>query len=216
LPTSPKSSPSTNQKIPIAVLSSDSIFPNPPTSPDEQATKVPVLKTKKSRKFHKRVVNLDGVDSETDNGSDLADVASINSKSSKKKKKDKSAKTSNKTEPIPIKHRLVEVEKAVAAENDPNSRIHKKKSSKLRSNATELSPKLRPSSPLSPRIEADLTLTPGEDYRRKIEELRNEGGSAWLRVLSEMEYTKGGTDRLREPPKMKAIADQLMVDKDHS
>ncbi|RIA96098.1 hypothetical protein C1645_815784 [Glomus cerebriforme] len=208
---SPKASPS-NQKIPVAVLSSDSLL-SPVLSSDEQTTTIPVLKTKKSRKFHKRVVKLDGGDSESDTGS----VSSVKSKTNKekKKKKDKSDKNPTKTESIPIMHRLVEVEKAVAAENDVNSRLRRKRSGKLRSDVAELSPKLRPSSPLSPRIESELALTPGEDYRRKIEELRTEGGSAWLRVLSEMEYSKGGTDRLREPPKMKAIADQLMTSRDH-
>jgi hypothetical protein len=195
---SPKASPS-NQKVPVAILSSDSLLPNPVISLDEQTKVVPILKTKKSRKFHKRVVNLNGGDSESDTGSD---VASVKSKSSKDKKKKKDKKSAN-TEPVP-KHRFFEVEKAVAAENDTNSR--KKKST---ANETEFSPKLRPSTPLSPSID-ELVLSPGEDYRRKIEELRNEGGSAWLRVLSEMEYSKGGTDRLREPPKMKAIVDQVI------
>ena len=162
---SPKSSPS-SQKVPIAVLSSDSILSSPVLSSDDQSPPVPVLKTKKSRKFRKRVVNLDGDDahnSGTDNGSDVASIKS--SKSSRgKKKKDKSDKKLTKTEPIPIK-------------------------------------------PASPS---------GDEYRRKIEELRTEGGSAWLRVLSEMEYAKGGSDSLREPPKMKAIVDQFMTTGDHA
>jgi len=127
----------------------------------------------------------------------------LNQKPAKTKKK-KKGKKSDKTEPVPIKHRLVEVEKAVAAENDANSR-----KKKLSANESEFSPRLRPSTPLSPSID-EMVLSPGEDYRRKIEELRNEGGSAWLRVLSEMEYSKGGTDRLREPPKMKAIVDRVL------
>ncbi|RGB40604.1 hypothetical protein C1646_687588 [Rhizophagus diaphanus] len=198
---SPKASPS-NQKIPVAILSSDSLLPNPVISSNDQTTIVPILKTKKSRKFHKRVVNLDGGNSDSDNGSDVASVKSKSSKDKKKKKDKKSAKN----EPIPIKHRLVEVEKAVAAENDANSRLRKKKPD---ANESGFSPKLRPSTPLSPSVD-EMILSPGEDYRRKIEELRNEGGSAWLRVLSEMEYSKGGTDRLREPPKMKAIVDQVI------
>ncbi|CAG8533386.1 6399_t:CDS:2 [Diversispora eburnea] len=154
-------------KIPTAVMNDESLLSTSPGKLDDDKP-IQVLRTKKSRKFHKRVVKLDGED-ENYSGSELAEIKSISSKSGKKKKKDKHLH-----EVALPKHRLVEVEKAVAAENNPEQ-------------------------------------TAGEDYRRKIEELRTEGGSAWLRVLSEMEYSKGGgVDRLREPPKMKAVIEQLM------
>ncbi|CAG8463117.1 9589_t:CDS:2 [Acaulospora colombiana] len=175
------------------------------TSPEEDKP-MPILRTKKSLKFRKRVVNLDGEDSGADTGPDLAEVKSLSSKSEKKKKKDKS---SQKAEAAHSKHRLVEVEKAVAAENDP-ARIKKKRSTKFRQNSAEASPRIRPS---SPHNESEVEAS-GEDYRRKIEELRTEGGSAWLRVLSEMEYSKGGNDRLREPPKMKVI--EPLISREHA
>ncbi|CAI2181601.1 12324_t:CDS:2 [Funneliformis geosporum] len=162
----PQSLP-TSQKDPEAVLSNDAIIPSCVLLSDEQKPTIPVLKTKKSRKFHKRVVNLDGNDaynSGTD-GSDVASIKSSKSSNEKKKKKGKSAKKSSKTEPIPIK---------------------------------------------------DISMLSGDEYRRKIEELRTEGGSAWLRVLSEMEYDKSGADRLREPPKLKTIVDQMISTRDRA
>ncbi|CAG8593199.1 15294_t:CDS:2 [Funneliformis caledonium] len=156
----PQSLPS-SQKDPVAVLSNDSILPSCVISSDDQKPTVPVLKTKKSRKFHKRVVNLDRDDA-YNSGTDGSDIASSKSGNEKKKKKGKLTKKSTN---VPIK---------------------------------------------------DPAMLSGDEYRRKVEELRTEGGSAWLRVLSEMEYDKSGADRLREPPKMKAIVDQIISTRDRT
>ncbi|CAG8704622.1 3759_t:CDS:1, partial [Scutellospora calospora] len=111
----------------------------------------------------------------------------------------KKKKIKPKPEKSMSKHRLVEIEKAVAAENDP-AQIKKKKSLKFRQNTSD--EHHQKFGPTSPHSESEIVLS-GEDYRRKIEELRNEGGSSWLRVYTEMEYSKDETDRLREPPRMK-------------
>ncbi|CAG8563618.1 14234_t:CDS:2 [Gigaspora margarita] len=162
------------------------------TSPEDLQSR---LKVPKSGKY-RRVVNLDFEEenhSGTDTGSDVMSVKS--SKSGKSKKK----KNKQKLERMTSKHRLVEIEKAVAAENDP-AQIKKKKSLKFRQNSTDTQHSMAPKLPS--RSETEI-IALGEDYRRKIEELRNESGSSWLKVYTEMEYSKDENDRLREPPRMK-------------
>ncbi|CAG8734157.1 9849_t:CDS:2, partial [Racocetra persica] len=172
------------EKIPEAIVGNEAHLS---TSPEDTLSS---LKPSKSSK-HRRIVKLDGEDehnSESDIGSD---VMSISSKSGKNKKK----KSKPKLEKMTSKHRLVEIEKAVAAENDPQ--LKKKKSLKFRHQSLDMQ-RLNSTSPVESEI-----VTSGEDYRRKIEELRNEGGSSWLRVYTEMEYSKDENDRLREPPRTK-------------
>ncbi|CAG8769425.1 9397_t:CDS:2, partial [Gigaspora rosea] len=140
------------------------------TSPDDLNSRLKVPKSSK----HRRVVNLDFEEenhSGTDTGSDVMSIKS--SKSGKSKKK----KTKQKPGRMMSKHRLVEIEKAVAAENDP-AQIKKKKSLKFRQNSTDSQPSMVPKLPS--RNETEI-IALGEDYRRKIEELRNESGSSWLK-----------------------------------
>ncbi|CAG8573100.1 20585_t:CDS:2 [Dentiscutata erythropus] len=180
-----------SEKIPEAIPTSSGHETILSTSPVDVSS---ILKAPKSK--HRRVVNLDEDEenhSGTDTGSDVMSIRS--SKSGKKKKKNRP-----KLEKMTSRHRLVEIEKAVAAENDPQ--IKKKKSIKFRQNTTDSQQKSDTVLFASPSSESEI-ITFGEDYRRKIEELRNESGSSWLKVYNEMEYSKDENDRLREPPKMK-------------
>ncbi|CAG8620515.1 547_t:CDS:1 [Dentiscutata heterogama] len=179
-----------SEKIPEAISTSSGNETILSTSPVDVNSNLKLPKSK-----HRRVVNLDE-EEENHSGTDTgSDVMSIRSSKSGKKKKNRP-----RLEKMSSKHRLVEIEKAVAAENDPQ--IKKKKSIKFRQNSTDSQQKSDAVLFESPRSESEI-ITFGEDYRRKIEELRNESGSSWLKVYNEMEYSKDENDRLREPPKMK-------------
>ncbi|CAG8723613.1 9596_t:CDS:1, partial [Racocetra fulgida] len=173
-----------SEKIPEAIVGNEIHLS---TSPEDTLSS---LRPSKSHAPRRKVkLGKDENNSESDIGSD---VVSVSSKSGRNKKK-KSMKSKPKLEKNTSKHRLVEIEKAVAAENDPQ--LKKKKSLKLRNQSLDMQ-RHNSTSPVESEI-----VTSGEDYRRKIEELRNEGGSSWLRVYTEMEYSKDENDRLREPPR---------------
>nr|CAG8602432.1 10402_t:CDS:2 [Entrophospora candida] len=192
-----------NQKFPFAILSNENPLSSPNSSNDEQHQQrnnnLPVIRHKKSQKFHKRVVDLDGDNQNKNSDNKITAKA-----------------------PLP-KHRAVEIEKAIAADN---SKSHKRRSANKRQNTTPdlSSTKKTPTSPLSsPHSDSETISSPtiGEaiEYRKKIEELRKEGGSSWLTILNEMEYNNNNINGIlhsrqrseNQPPKLKAIVDQVIT-----
>ncbi|CAJ0903875.1 13860_t:CDS:2 [Entrophospora sp. SA101] len=194
LPSSPVTS---NQKIPVAIPSPEGLLSNTNSLNNEQQQQqlqhnnnnhLPVIKHKK---FHKRIVNLDEDHDNRDNG-------------------DNNTHNDDNNDLTATKHRVVEIEKAHDPNYKPKKKLVKKGqntvsifSSPSSSTAIEdVDTKTKKKTSSSPHSDSETILSSkvndGVDYRKKIEELRNEGGSSWL------------TTKIRKFT-TKAIAEQVIV-----
>ncbi|CAG8556373.1 10788_t:CDS:2 [Ambispora gerdemannii] len=229
----PTKQPEELQRVPTAALNRVMSIEHLQVSPKKGATPsidIPVLKQKKR---NKRIVDphddADELlpDKNSNNNGTEEILVKHNRPGAGKKKKDpamisssppRSNEASDQKRPM---HRGIKVEKAYAHDIDPKVRdLRKKKSSKnIRAKTLDTpprSPALNPASAISDSEVA--THTPsgsppiGEDFRNRMEKLRNEGGAAWLKVFNEMEYGEG--NKLREPRLKQALHHVLHGKKD--
>ncbi|KAG9296878.1 hypothetical protein G9A89_006833 [Geosiphon pyriformis] len=206
------STPDGSQRAPIAslskALSSESLF-GPNSDGSMASIDIPGLVKKGRKSRSRRVVDPledhGGIEVLSESGIDNVSVRSGRIIRPKKKKETLKSSSPSKNESSETKrpvHRTIEVTKAAA--HDSGLRKKKSKTHINRSKKLE-TPPISPPLGASNVSDSEVLYSPlsgsppGDGYKDRMMNLRKEGGSAWLRVLNEMEYSPNNeNNKLRE------------------
>ncbi|CAG8482693.1 5492_t:CDS:2 [Paraglomus occultum] len=193
------------------------------------------------KKRNKRIVDLDAEDDASGTGTDTntdEGASARRTKSKSKKKKSAISETPQSLSPVssspaspvsptsPVdgkpRHPVLRIAEVERATSEPR-KLRKPKSMKSLKTAAGASPYA--AAGISVSASDDDTKSPtlaspiarGEEFRKKINNMRSEGGSAWLKVLGEVNFAKkngGDTTGLHSSePQLKGIVNRLLKEK---